>query len=134
MQLIQKIISDAELAEQTLLADEQSAQNSYSQFASDTSATMAANQNTITTKTVLLEENAATKSQTNEAISYNDEAIAKLDDSLHAIHTDCDFLLKYFDIRQNARKEEMASIVEAKAILSGADLTTAMEAADDATA
>lgn len=134
MQLIQKIISDAELAEQTLLADEQSAQNSYSQFAADTTATLAANQNSITEKSVLLEQNAATKSQTNEAISYNDEAIAKLDDSLHAIHTDCDFLLKYFDIRQQARKEEMASIVEAKAILSGAGLSTAMEAADDATA
>jgi hypothetical protein len=134
MQLIQKIISDAELAEQTLLADEQSAQNSYSQFASDTTATMEANRASITEKTVLLEKHAATKSQTNEAISYNNEAIAKLDDSLHAIHTDCDFLLKYFDVRQQARKEEMASIVEAKAILSGAGLTTAMEAADDATA
>lgn len=134
MQLIQKIISDAEIAEQTLLADEQSAQNSYSQFAADTTATMEANRASITEKTVLVEEYAATKSQTNEAISYNTEAIAKLDDSLHAIHTDCDFLLKYFDVRQQARKEEMASIVEAKAILSGAGLTTAMEAADDATA
>jgi len=134
MQLIQKIISDAEIAEQTLLADEQSAQNSYSQFAADTTATMEANRASITEKTVLVEEHAATKSQTNEAISYNTEAIAKLDDSLHAIHTDCDFLLKYFDVRQQARKEEMASIVEAKAILSGAGLTTAMEAADDATA
>lgn len=134
MQLIQKIISDAELAEQTLLADEQSAQNSYSQFASDTTAAMEANQASITEKTVLLEQHAATKSQTNEAISYNNEAIAKLDESLHAIHADCDFLLKYFDVRQQARKEEMASIVEAKAILSGAGLTTAMEAADDATA
>jgi len=134
MQLIQKIISDAELAEQTLLADEQSAQNSYSQFASDTTAAMEANQASITEKTVLLEKHAATKSQTNEAISYNNEAIAKLDESLHAIHADCDFLLKYFDVRQQARKEEMASIVEAKAILSGAGLTTAMEVADDATA
>jgi len=40
---------------------------------------------------------------------------------LTGIHTDCDFTIKYFDIRQKARKEEMDAIVDAKAILSGAD-------------
>ena len=37
------------------------------------------------------------------------------------MHLDCDFVMKYFQQRQDARAEEMNAIVEAKAILSGAD-------------
>lgn len=33
----------------------------------------------------------------------------------------CDFLLKYYDVRQKSRAEEMDAIGEAKAILSGSD-------------
>jgi len=134
MQLIQKIISDSERAESEIMSDEQAAQNSYSKFAADTGATIAANQALITEKSQLLEENQATKSQTQESMMYNDEAIAKLEDSLKATNMECSFVLKYFSLRQQARKDEIAGIVEAQAILSGAGLGQAMEAADDATA
>jgi len=48
------------------------------------------------------------------------------------MHLDCDFLLKYFDVRQKGRAEEMAAIAEAKAILSGANFGQALEEGDDA--
>merc|ERR1719157_107501 len=37
------------------------------------------------------------------------------------IHSDCDWLLKYFDVRAEARTGEIESLDKAKAILSGAD-------------
>merc|ERR1740121_2955040 len=37
------------------------------------------------------------------------------------IHSDCDWLLKYFDVRAEARSGEIESLDKAKAILSGAD-------------
>jgi len=40
---------------------------------------------------------------------------------LKAQHLDCDWLMKYFDLRQKARVEEMDAITDAKAVLAGAD-------------
>merc|ERR1711972_888447 len=38
-----------------------------------------------------------------------------------SLHGECDWLLKYFDVRKEARSGEMDSLVSAKAVLSGAD-------------
>lgn len=38
-----------------------------------------------------------------------------------AQHVDCDFLLKYFDVRQKARAEEMDAITDAKAARAGVE-------------
>merc|ERR1740121_2509613 len=37
------------------------------------------------------------------------------------LHAECDWLLKYFDVRKEARAGEVDSLVKAKAVLSGAD-------------
>jgi len=47
--------------------------------------------------------------------------LEKLGELLKAHHLDCDFVLKFFDLRQRARAEEMDAIKDAKAILSGAN-------------
>merc|ERR1712217_634767 len=38
-----------------------------------------------------------------------------------SLHAECDWLLKYFDVRKEARNGEIDSLVSAKAVLSGAD-------------
>merc|ERR1719311_981791 len=38
-----------------------------------------------------------------------------------SLHGECDWLLKYFDVRKSARAEEMDALANAKAVLSGAD-------------
>merc|ERR1719468_791226 len=45
-------------------------------------------------------------------------ATEKYDMSLHA---ECDWLLKYFDVRKQARSDEVDSLKKAKAVLSGSD-------------
>jgi len=47
------------------------------------------------------------------------------DKYLSDIHSDCDWLLKYFDVRAEARSGEIESLDKAKAILSGADYSLA---------
>merc|ERR1719499_2722313 len=37
------------------------------------------------------------------------------------LHSECDWLLKYFDARKEARTSEIESLGQAKAVLSGAD-------------
>lgn len=40
---------------------------------------------------------------------------------IHALHGECDWLLKFFDARTEARTGEIEALGKAKAVLSGAD-------------
>jgi len=40
---------------------------------------------------------------------------------IQSLHTECDWLIKYFDVRKEARTGEIDALVKAKAVLSGAD-------------
>merc|ERR1712039_811300 len=45
------------------------------------------------------------------------------------LHSECDWLLQYFDARKSARDSESESLVNAKAVLSGADYALLQTAA-----
>merc|ERR1712045_111736 len=40
---------------------------------------------------------------------------------IHSLHGECDWLIKYYDVRKDARAGEVESLKKAKAVLSGAD-------------
>ena len=44
------------------------------------------------------------------------------------LHSECDWLLKYFDLRKQARAEESDNLKKAKATLSGADFSLLQDA------
>mmetsp|Transcript_92137 Transcript_92137/g.265868 ORF Transcript_92137/g.265868 Transcript_92137/m.265868 type:complete len:737 (-) Transcript_92137:70-2280(-) len=121
IQLIMKVIEDAELEEQQLAQDEQSAQADYSEFVQVTTTNIEKDRALVAEKTELVAQTEAAKSETEEKQLSNDESLAKLNDLLKAHHVECDYVLKYFDIRQKARQEEMDAITDAKAVLSGAN-------------
>merc|ERR1712217_300913 len=58
----------------------------------------------------LKDEHASTTSELAATLEY-----------IAALHSECDWLLKYFDVRKEARSGEIDSLVSAKAVLSGAD-------------
>merc|ERR1719387_2054175 len=65
------------------------------------------------------------KADENKAIAEGDlrateEDLLSLLKTYQTLHTDCDFLLKYFDVRQTKRAEEIEALQQAKAIFSGA--------------
>mmetsp|Transcript_76587 Transcript_76587/g.211990 ORF Transcript_76587/g.211990 Transcript_76587/m.211990 type:complete len:108 (-) Transcript_76587:129-452(-) len=101
--------------------DEQHSQALYSDFVKSTTATIEADRAAIAEKTAQVASTESTKSETEAAQLANGEELSKLGDLLKAQHVDCDFLLKYFDVRQKSRAEEMDAIADAKAVLSGAD-------------
>jgi len=119
--LLQMVIKEAEAEEVQLDADEQEAQTAYGTFVKDTSASIEADRKAIEEKNDALATTETEKSETEEAITANGAELGKLSDLLKAHHVNCDYVIKYFDLRQQARKEEMDSIKDAKAILSGAD-------------
>lgn len=121
LQLLSKVISDAEATEAVLKADEQQAQQEYAAFVSATTTSIEADREAITEKQKQVASASSEKAYTEEAQLANEAEVGKLDELLAATHLDCDFVVKYFDVRQKARAEEIDAIAEAKAILSGAD-------------
>merc|ERR1711920_936013 len=44
-----------------------------------------------------------------------------------SLHAECDWLIQFFDVRKAARNGEIKSLVDAKAVLSGADYALVQE-------
>jgi len=42
---------------------------------------------------------------------------------IQSLHLECDWLLQYFDVRKKARSDEVDSLLKAKAVISGADVS-----------
>merc|ERR1719263_1049815 len=123
MQLLGMIIEDAGRTIDEMNADEQKSQADYGEYVAATTASIEANREAIAEKEKQVASAEGEKSETEESQLANQASLDKLADLLSGIHGQCDFILKYFDIRQTSRADEMDGIEEAKAILSGADFS-----------
>merc|ERR1719456_907670 len=63
---------------------------------------------------------AALQKHTGELKSQKKEMMATLE-VIQGLHGECDWLLQYFDVRKEARTNEIGALTKAKAVLSGAD-------------
>jgi hypothetical protein len=123
LQLLGEVIADAEATEIELKAAEQQAQEEYAALVSATTASIEADREAIVEKEKQVASSSSEKSYTEEGQLSNEAELGKLNELLKATQLDCDFVIKYFDMRQKARSEELDAIAEAKAILSGADFS-----------
>merc|ERR1719414_2780829 len=125
MGLIEQIMGDSKQLESEATAAEYKAQADYEKLVLDSNALITELNLMVTAKTKAI---AATKVEVEETKSYLDSTIGELE-SLAAydadLHSQCDFTLKNFDIRQKARLQEIEAIQAAKAILSGDEQATA---------
>jgi len=121
MQMLATIVSDAESVESELKLTEQDAQQDYSAYVSTTTASIEADRASIEQKEEQAASASGEKAENAESTLANDAALKELNELLTATHGDCDYVIKYFDLRQSSRKDEMNAIQEAKAILSGAN-------------
>merc|ERR1719191_1920319 len=102
-------------------ADEQKSQADYSDYVAATTSSIEADRESIAEKEKQLASAESEKSETEESQLANQASLDKLAELLQGLHNQCDYVIKYFDIRQQMRAEEMDAINEAKAILSGAN-------------
>jgi len=120
MGLLSLIIADSARTLDEMKADENQAQADYGDFVSVTTTSVEAGRKTIAEQEKQVAQADGDKSETEESQLANDGSLASLAELLNGIHNQCDYVIKYFDIRQKSRAEEMDAIEEAKAILSGA--------------
>mmetsp|Transcript_24548 Transcript_24548/g.47739 ORF Transcript_24548/g.47739 Transcript_24548/m.47739 type:complete len:682 (-) Transcript_24548:88-2133(-) len=117
--LLSKVIDDtARMIEATTTAEGE-AQDAYTKLVQETSTSVEAKQASIVDrtaeKTQAEQDLLQAKTELEGIVTVlGDLASAKVD-----LHGECDFILKNFDMRQEARNEEVAALRQAKAYLSG---------------
>merc|ERR1719390_144862 len=118
--MLEMIIEDSKAVEADAIKEEQTAQKDYETFVNDSNDTIKNLEEQIVAKTE--EKGAAEVDKENSLVSKKnaEDELEQLAGVLAALHGECDFVLKNFDIRQAARLREIEAIQEAKAILSGA--------------
>jgi len=121
LQMLEKVIQEAEIADQEAVAGEQASQSAYATFVANTNEMLDSYEKAIAAKTAAKEDKTASKLTAGQDLAAIEQALTDLGEENKALHTSCDYLLKNYDIRQTARQEEIEAIQEAKAILSGAD-------------
>jgi len=89
----------------------------------DAAAKRADDTKSITTKTTnKAAEEEALQSEKDSKAEAGKQLMATLS-FIKSLHSECDWLLKYFDVRKTARASEMEALTQAKAVLSGADFS-----------
>merc|ERR1711933_79742 len=118
--MIDLLIADLDKEMQEAKVSEKNSQQEYEAM-KESAAKRAADSKSITDKS-------AEKATTEESLQAEQESKA---DSSHqhlatvkhiaSLHGECDFLIQYYDVRKQARADEVESLHNAKAVLSGAD-------------
>merc|ERR1712204_126354 len=110
---------DKELQEAGVM--EEDAQKEYEEMRAESATKRADDSKSMSDKTALkASEEEALMAEEDTKASTEKELMQTLE-YIHALHGECDWLLKYFDARSEARAGEIDALGKAKAVLSGAD-------------
>jgi len=111
---LDKTMTEAEVTEKD-------AQDDYETFMQDSASKRAQDSQSLTDKEgALANLKGGLEEQTGSLGSSNSELDAT-NQYIHAMHLECDWLIKYYDMRKEARDNEIDSLGKAKAVLNGAD-------------
>merc|ERR1719281_680458 len=120
MAMIEHIIDESKEEEKETIAAENEAGVAYAAFVADNSAAIEAMSKSVINKSEELAKVDGSKAEAEGNLRATEADLLALLKTYQTLHTDCDFLLKYFDVRQTKRAEEIEALQQAKAIFSGA--------------
>merc|ERR1719456_603500 len=119
MGLIEQIIEDSKATEASAVKGEADAQAAYETFVKDSNTEIATLEAAIVEKTKAIEGAKVETSTATADLQATEDELADLAAYKDDLHAQCDFLIKNFTLRQQARLSEIEAIQAAKAILSG---------------
>jgi len=117
--MIQQILDDAKKVEAEALRDEEDAQQGYESFVKESNHSINTKNKSIVNKTEIHATKKGEKTEHETVLATEQDQVKNLKKEEGDMHSSCDFVLKNFDIRQDARDEEIEALRQAKAILSG---------------
>jgi chromosome segregation ATPase len=101
--------------------EEKDAQADYEQMMKDSADKRAEDSKSLTDKQSALADLKSSLEQQTADLSSTQKELAATNQYIHTLHLECDWLLKYFDMRKEARAGEIDALGKAKAVLNGAD-------------
>merc|ERR1719439_36517 len=102
--------------------EEKTSQKDYERLMSDSQATRAQNAKSITDKEAAKADMDTAIQETKSKLDSQQTSLANLHQYILQLHASCDFLIENYDLRKSARENELVSLANAKATLSGAAL------------
>mmetsp|Transcript_48317 Transcript_48317/g.138136 ORF Transcript_48317/g.138136 Transcript_48317/m.138136 type:complete len:751 (+) Transcript_48317:71-2323(+) len=123
MQMLEKLISEAKELMAESKRSESEAQKAYEQTIRDTNGAVAALQKEVVTKSKAKARATKDKLQTESDLADTVVELEDLSKMKIDLHAECDYMLKNFDTRQDARSQEIEALQQAKQILNGASLS-----------
>merc|ERR1719247_3143173 len=119
MGLIEQIIGDSKSVEADAIEGESQSQKAYEEFVANSGDSIQALNNAIQAKSDTIAEATKEKAEAEAQKKSTEDRLEDLVEYNGDLHSDCDFVLKNFDIRQKARLQEIEALGNAKAYLSG---------------
>jgi len=119
--MIDLLVADLDKELQEAEVMEKDAQAEYEEMMAESATKRADDSKAVSDKTALKasEEEALMAEQDKKAAT--EQELMKTLEYIHSLHGECDWLLKFFDARTEARTGEIDALGKAKAVLSGAD-------------
>jgi len=123
VQMMDLLVKDLDKELQESEVNEKDAQGDYETLMAESATKRADDSKSISDKTAskASQEEALEREEDNKAATAK-ELMATVE-YIHSLHGECDWLLKYFDARTEARDGEIDALGKAKAVLSGADFS-----------
>jgi septal ring factor EnvC (AmiA/AmiB activator) len=121
IQMIDLLIND--IVKETVEAEtiEKNAQEDYEQMLADAAEKRAEDAKSLTDKEAVRTELEQSLQEYGAGHKVASTGLMATERYISNLHGECDFLLKYFDVRKEARSGEIDSLNKCKAVLSGAD-------------
>merc|ERR1719326_2213752 len=119
--MIDTLVNDVEKEMQVAKLEEKDAQGDYEKFMDDAKAKRAEDSKSMTDKEGALADTQDSLVNNKEALKNKNFEQMETEKFIGGLHADCDWLLKYYEMRKEARTNEIDAMAKAKDVLNGAD-------------
>jgi len=119
--MLDTIVNDVEKENQIMTLTEKDAQKDYEKFMADAKNKRAQDSKSLSNREGSLANAQSQLVSNKEAQSNKKTELMETEQSLAALHGECDWLIKYYDTRKEARTGEIESLGKAKDVLNGAN-------------
>merc|ERR1719311_958618 len=127
--MIDLLVKDLDKEMQEAEVEEKDAQKEYEKVMSDSAAKRAQDVKLITEKTAMKAQLETELEGSKEGKASSTKELMATLEYMSSLHGECDWLLKNFDVRKEARASEVDALGKAKAVLNGADFSLLQKAA-----
>jgi len=119
--MIDTLINDVEKENQVMKLEEEDAQSDYEKFMADAKAKRAEDSKSMSDAEGSLAETNEQMVTDKGTLGDTNNELMETEKYLGEVHAECDWLMKYYDVRKEARTGEIDAMGKAKDVLNGAD-------------